>query len=200
MVQTEVLNQFFLEHVGYRNAMLICCSLLIDIMTLTSFYFWARHSSSWRFLIAMAIFYSFRAFTTSLVIFEIPEGYNWAYPGMMSIFVPYGATADFFYSGHVGTCILQMNEHLSESRPIYGIFCLLTMFCQAFMMVALRSHYSIDMLAAMIFAHYIFIMSERYCFVVDQYIFGNEKMPQNEIIVNCQNCDVTNQVRISREI
>lgn len=40
------------------------------------------------------------------------------------------------------------------------------------MMVALRSHYTLDMLAAVIFAHYIFIMAERYSYLVDYYIFG----------------------------
>jgi hypothetical protein len=40
------------------------------------------------------------------------------------------------------------------------------------MMVALRSHYTLDMLAAVIFAHYIYIMSERYSYLVDYYIFG----------------------------
>jgi hypothetical protein len=28
----------------------------------------------------------------------------------MSIFVPYGETADFFYSGHVGVCMLMYLE------------------------------------------------------------------------------------------
>lgn len=158
--------------------MLIICSTMIDSMTLITFYYWTRYSSSWRLLIAMALFYSLRALTTSMVIFEIPKGYNWGYPGLMSIFVPYGATADFFYSGHVGTCIIQMNEHLSESRPRQALYCLFTMFCQVFMMVALRSHYSIDMLAAVIFGHYIFLMSERYSYLVDSYIFGNEKSNQ----------------------
>jgi len=40
------------------------------------------------------------------------------------------------------------------------------------MMVSLRSHYTLDMLAAVIFAHYIFIMAERYSYLVDYYIFG----------------------------
>ena len=40
------------------------------------------------------------------------------------------------------------------------------------MMVALRSHYTLDMLAAVMFAHYIFIMSERYSYLLDYYIFG----------------------------
>jgi hypothetical protein len=55
------------------------------------------------------------------------------------------------------------------------------MFCQIFMMVALRSHYTLDMLAAVIFAHYMFIISERYCYLVDWYIFG---IPLSKRLVN----------------
>ena len=38
-------------------------------------------------------------------------------------------------------------------------------------MIALRSYYTIDMIAAVIFAHYFWIMSEKYSFVIDWYIF-----------------------------
>ena len=65
--------------------------------------------------------------TTNLVIYEIPKGYNWGYPGVMSLFVPYGATADFFYSGHVGTCVLQYNEFHSNGKSNWAAFCIVTM-------------------------------------------------------------------------
>jgi hypothetical protein len=46
------------------------------------------------------------------------------------------------------------------------------MFNQIFLLIATRSHYSMDMLAAVIFAHYFFIMAEKYSYLVDWYIFG----------------------------
>jgi len=39
-------------------------------------------------------------------------------------------------------------------------------------MVALRSHYTMDMMAAVIFAHYFWVMAEKYSYIVDWYIFG----------------------------
>lgn len=39
-------------------------------------------------------------------------------------------------------------------------------------MTALRSHYSLDMIASVIFAHYMFIIAERYSYIVDWYVFG----------------------------
>jgi len=172
LIATEPINKFFLDNIQYRNYLMILCSGLLDFMTLSSCYYWARYSTTWRFLLAMGVFYSLRSMTTNLVIYEIPKGYNWGYPGVMSLFVPYGATADFFYSGHVGTCVLQYNEFHSNGKSNWAAFCIVTMLFQIFMMVALRSHYTLDMLAAVIFAHYIYIMSERYSYLVDYYIFG----------------------------
>ena len=106
LISTEALNKYFLDHITYRNYMLIFCSSILDLLILSSMYHFARYATSWRFLLTMGLFYSFRSFTTQFVIFEIPKGYNWGYPGVMSVFVPYGKTADFFYSGHVGTCII----------------------------------------------------------------------------------------------
>ena len=39
-------------------------------------------------------------------------------------------------------------------------------------MVALRSHYSVDMISGVLFAHYIFILAERYSYLIDWYVFG----------------------------
>lgn len=107
-----------------------------------------------------------------MIVFEIPQGYNWGYPGIMSIFVPYGKTADFFYSGHVGSCMLQFLEFSANGRNYWAAFAIVVLFCQVFLMVSLRSHYTTDMIAAVIFAHYIFIMTEKYCYLIDWYIFG----------------------------
>jgi hypothetical protein len=128
LIGTARLNKYFLKHIEYRNYMMIFCSGLVDTMTLSSLYHWARYSTTWRIVLALGVFYSFRSLTTNMVIFEIPEGYNWGYPGVMSIFVPYGATADFFYSGHVGTCVLQYNEFHANGRHYWATFCIFTMF------------------------------------------------------------------------
>ena len=39
-------------------------------------------------------------------------------------------------------------------------------------MIALRSHYTMDMISGAIFAHYLWIMSEKYSYLVDWHIFG----------------------------
>ena len=79
---------------------------MVDVMTIAAFYRWAMYATTWRLFICMCLFYSVRAIIQQIFLVEIPEGYNWAYPGVLSIFVPYGETSDFFYSGHVGVCMI----------------------------------------------------------------------------------------------
>lgn len=152
--------------------MLITCSTEIDFMTLYSFYRFCRYSTTWRFVIALAVFYVLRGITTHIFMMEMPAGYNWAYPGVFSIFVPYGKTADFFYSGHIGICMLQYLEFDACGQRWWSIFSLFAMMSQIFMMIALRSHYTMDMMAAVIFAHYFWVMAEKYSYIIDWYIFG----------------------------
>jgi hypothetical protein len=71
-----------------------------------AFYRWTRYSSSYRLILASAMFYVTRSVCQSLIVIEYPEGYNWGYPGFFSFSIPYGETNDFFYSGHVGICVV----------------------------------------------------------------------------------------------
>lgn len=103
------------------------CSAEIDLMTLVSFYRFCRYSTTWRFILAMFVFYVLRGVTTHIFIIEMPQGYNWAYPGVFSIFVPYGKTADFFYSGHIGTCMIQYLEFDAIGWRCWSIFAIFVM-------------------------------------------------------------------------
>lgn len=90
----------------------------------------------------------------------------------MSLYVGYGTSADFFYSGHVGICVIHYLEFKACGWFYFSYFSLLVCFLQAFTMVALRSHYSVDMISGVLFAHYIFILAERYSYLIDWYVFG----------------------------
>lgn len=168
----EGLNKFFIRNTEYRNQLLIFASSLVDSMQLIQFIRWSRWGITWRLMLACAVFYLFRALVQNVWFVEKPPGYNWAFPGYISIYVGYGSTADFFYSGHVGICILHHLEFKAIGWYTLSYFSIFVMFVQAFTMVALRSHYSVDMISGALFAHYIFILSERYSYLIDWYILG----------------------------
>ena len=102
---------------------------------------------------------------------KYPDGYLWDFPSLYSITVPYGKTNDFYYSCHVGCCMICFLEYSSNGWKKFSYFSLLVMMLQGTLMILLRSHYSIDLFGGVVFAHYIWIMSERYSYYVDVKIF-----------------------------
>lgn len=45
------------------------------------------------------------------------------------------------------------------------VFAMFAMMCNAFMLVILRAHYTIDLIAGFVFGHYIWIMADKYDFM-----------------------------------
>ena len=172
-VKTIWLNTYFLANIATRNAALILCSLMMDLCVLSFLHRFVVHGSSCRLILASCFFYGFRALIQEIWYVPYPVGYNWGYPGIPSLFVSYGLTADFFYSGHVGICVLMYLEASKEGWENGKLFALLTMIMQWILMVVLRSHYTVDMVCGVIFAHYFYMISENYCYLVDQHIFGS---------------------------
>jgi len=100
-----------------------------------------------------------------------PEGYIWEYPGFPSIMVSYLKSNDFFFSGHVGLPIILMSEFYFLERYYMVIFSIFTFLIEIFTMIAIRGHYTIDLIAGAVFAHYIFQNVERYIDKLDYMTF-----------------------------
>jgi|Transcript_21313 hypothetical protein len=84
--------------------------------------------------------------------------------------VYYGESSDFFYSGHVGVTLFLSMENFHNNNLITGVFSFVLMMFNAFLMIITRSHYTIDIIAGIIFAHYFWIMSERIAPSLDKFI------------------------------
>lgn len=103
---------------------------------------------------------------------EFPEGYNWEYPGLFSVFVPYNQIPDFFYSGHVGICVIHFLEFKANGWYWWSYFALTTMCAQIVIMYGTRGHYTIDMITGVIFAHYFWIVIDKHMGLFDYHVFG----------------------------
>lgn len=170
-IWTQAWNDYF-QDTDHRNVLLIICSLFMDVLQLAQlirFTFWG---TTWRMPFAIIPFYGVRAIVQAIIILQFPEGYNWGYPGFFSPFVPYNETADFFYSGHVGVCIIHFLEFRACGWYFWSWYAIFTMILQIVLMLCLRAHYCIDMIAGAIIAHYFFILSEKYVYYWDHYVFG----------------------------
>ena len=118
-----------------------------------------------------------------------PLGYLWDFPGVYSITVPYGRTNDFFFSGHIGCCVINYCEYKAHGWNKFAYFSLLTMCFQGFLMISLRGHYAIDLFSGILFAHYFWLMAERYCYIIDVKIFRipfHKRFPM--FVKQCKQC------------
>ena len=115
-----------------------------------------------------------------------PDGYLWEYPGFPSITVSYLKTNDFFFSGHVGMPILMALEFKMIKHYKMFLFCLFTCVFEAFTMIVMRGHYSIDILAGIVFAHYTYILVSYYVVYLDNSCGGmcREKNTEEPFIFN----------------
>lgn len=101
----------------------------------------------------------------------------------MSITIKYGRTNDFFFSGHMGLSTILLLEFWACKCYKSAMFTFFAMICNFFMLIVLRSHYSIDLVSGIIFGHYIWIMADRYSILWDpDWWFGWWKIFINGII------------------
>lgn len=76
----------------------------------------------------------------------------WHSPGFLSFTVPYDRTRDFFFSGHTSSLSIVMLEMFYLGWYPVGIFFFLCLIFMMNMLIITRVHYSIDVMAGLIFA------------------------------------------------
>ena len=99
-------------------------------------------------------------------------GFSYFDPGIYSLTVPYHDVNDFFYSGHVGTCLLIVLEYRAAKYYKMSYFTLFILLNQWTMLFLVRTHYIIDLITGVIMAHYMFIQAERLSFISDVLVLG----------------------------
>jgi hypothetical protein len=134
----------------------------MDVMVIVLFGYYAIHGRSFRLPLTYFLFYGVRFICQAVYAMKPYEGFYWDYPGFPSLVVPYGATNDFFYSGHVGCCMLCFLEFGRMGWYKIRWLCIFTMVCQVLLMTVTRGHYSIDMISGFFFAHYFYLLTEKY--------------------------------------
>ena len=102
-----------------------------------------------------------------------PEvGFLWSHPGIPSLTVPYHDTNDFYYSGHVGACMMYLLEHLAvDFKPLY-IYILCVLIFEWSLLMFLRTHYVIDLVTGALFAHFCHINAEWMSYILDVKLVG----------------------------
>ena len=122
-----------------------------------------------------------------------PEGFLWSWPGMYSIVVPYHDTNDFFFSGHVGTCVLMILEYKAAKYWKMMAFTIFICVNQWVLMTFVKTHYIIDLATGAILAHYCHMGAEWISFWVDVKLLGNPGKPRLQMYYKpCPCCGWSN--------
>ena len=162
-------HRYFTRNEKVANRALIISSLFIDLIGLT--------------LIALAIFGpSFAPFLAILIVFSLrqicqlcctlppPPGMIWRDPGFPSLLVTYGVSNDFFFSGHTALAVLGAIE-ISQLAPWpLGFAVFLIALGEVMIVVVLRAHYTLDVIAGAFAAWFAADVAERIAPFVDSYL------------------------------
>lgn len=139
-------HAYFANHERAANRALIVSSLCIDLFGL--------------FLIAAAVVGpSFAPFVGVLIVFSLrqicqlacplppPPGIIWRDPGCPTVLVTYGVGNDFFFSGHTALAVLGAIEVCRLAPWWMGAIAVLVAFGEAVIVLILRAHYTMDVVA-----------------------------------------------------
>lgn len=140
-------NAYLHNHERITNALLIITSADIDIFMI-GLAIWGILGKTTRPLLGILFILFFRQVSLFLVSAPIPDGMIWHYPGFPSLIVTYYTTFDFFFSGHAACATFAVLEvwqrHYQSKVPLIITLMLLAM--QIFCILAMRFHYTADVI------------------------------------------------------
>ena len=113
-----------------------------------------------------ALFYGVRWLIQRVVYLPIIMNSAWEDPGVPSLVIFYDQVHDLFPSGHVGFVLLcyLYHSHRRIGEQTVARLALVNIPYQAFVVVASRTHYSIDVIGGLLLAYSIWCMMRRILF------------------------------------
>jgi membrane-associated phospholipid phosphatase len=143
---TRPLNRYLSGNPKAADRTLIASSAIIDIMGVS--------------LIVLSLFGpTFAPFAGLLIVFTLrqiaqfcctlppPAGMIWRHPGFPSALVTYHVGNDLFFSGHTALAVLAAIEIASAFPGWLGWVAIVLAIGEAFTVLALRAHYTMDVIA-----------------------------------------------------
>lgn len=160
---TSGANNYFLQDQFSKFLLLVISSLFVDVIMIILGVIWIVYGKSWRLFVSLITFYIFKIIVQSVFQESSPQGNIIEYPGFPSIMISYLKTNDFFFSAPVGFLVIASLEFLKNGQNYLLISSVLICTLQIITRIMLRGNYIIDIFSAIILAHYIFCLADKYC-------------------------------------
>jgi hypothetical protein len=129
------------------DAVLIASSAAIDLLGV-----WLLGSAllgpSIRPFLSLFALYLARQVCQGLCSLPAPPGSIWRHPGFPSLLVTYGTTHDYFFSGHTAIAVLGAIALVAAGPPWLGALGVAVAVLEAAVVLVLRAHYTMDVVAA----------------------------------------------------
>ncbi len=146
---TEPWNDYLQSRPKLANGILIVSSAFIDFFGL--FLIAAGlFGTTLRPFVGLLFVFVFRQLCQALCTLPIPQKMIWRNPGVPSLLVTYGVANDFFISGHTAIAVLGAIEIARLFPWPYALAAALVALGEAILVIVLRAHYTMDVLAAIV--------------------------------------------------
>ena len=139
-------NGWLHEHPSAAKLALIFSSLAVDAVTLFVLVY-AVLGPSFRPFWGLLGLFALRQLCQALVALPAPPGIIWRDPGFPSLFVTYAVGNDFFFSGHTALAVYGGIQLATLGMPVLTVCALLLAALQMLLVVVLRAHWTLDVLA-----------------------------------------------------
>ena len=128
------------------NGALIVSSLFIDLFGLALIGA-AIFGHTFTPFVAVIVAFSMRQICMSVCTLPPPRGYIWRNPGFPTLLVTYDVGNDLFFSGHTALAVLGAIHAAHAGPPWLAITAGIIAFCEAIVVLVLRAHYTLDVVA-----------------------------------------------------
>ena len=160
---------YFSTHERAANRALIVSSIFIDLFGL-SLIGAAIFGRTFAPFLAMIILFSMRQICQSLCTLPPPPGIIWRSPGFPSLLVTYDVGNDLFFSGHTALAVLGAINAAHFGLPWLAVLAAIIAFGEAVIVVVLRAHYTLDVVAGAFAAFLAADLAERLAPAVDAWL------------------------------
>lgn len=146
-------HRYFFDRPRAANRALIVSSLFIDLTGL-SLIAAALFGPTFAPFLALIILFSLRQVCQNLCRLPPPPGIIWRDPGFPALLVTYHVGNDFFFSGHTALAALGAIEAARLGPPWLAATAALVALGEALVVLVLRAHYTLDVVAAVFVAFF----------------------------------------------
>lgn len=93
--------------------------------------------------------FALRQLSQAAMALPAPQGVIWRDPGVPSLYVTYGVGTDFFFSGHTALAVYGAMQLSALNIPALTILGAVVAVLQVIAVIALRVHWTMDVLAGL---------------------------------------------------